>query len=69
MAIETLSAPYRVKSRVDKRHEKGGPVYEVSETMCWYEPDGTEITDAKRIEELEAGTRRKETDNGTDDNG
>ena len=66
MAIDTLGAPYRVKSRVEKRREKGGPVYEVSETSVWYEPDGTEITDTTRIEELEAGTRRKETDNGTD---
>lgn len=53
--IEGISAPYRVQTTLEKRHEGEEEPYETLTDSSWHEPDGTEITDQRRIQELEEG--------------
>ena len=55
--IETLSGPYRIATRLDKRRAPDAEPYETLTATSWHEQDGTEITDTQRIAQLEAEHR------------
>lgn len=55
--FDALTNPYRIATRLDKRREGESEPYETLTSASWHEPDGTEITDEKRIAELEAAHR------------
>ena len=64
IARDTNRLPYReavrlVKYRDEDAYRRDEPD-EVIEWVTWYEADGTEITDPKRIAELEQKLKEKE---------
>ncbi len=58
--LETITSPYRVATKLEKRREGEPDPYETLTTATWFEADGSEITDTERIAALEAAQRHEQ---------
>jgi hypothetical protein len=65
MDIETFGRPFRIAGHVEKRDAETGELISIdADETQWFEADGSLVTDAARIAELEAGVSAgRETEN------
>jgi hypothetical protein len=61
MIPDAITTPFRIATTLEKRREGEDEPYETLTDTSWHEPDGTEITDQQRIDQLEAAQRQKGT--------
>lgn len=49
-----VTKPFKIETRLDTYDDATGVLLRTETSEQWYEPDGTEIHDPARIDELEA---------------
>lgn len=74
VVTEQFGKNFRVASRLEKRRQADIDAgvtepYEVVEQLSWHNPDGTEIDDPTRFEELESNYQSEKLTNGDNDSG